>query len=431
MHLLLVGTSHHSAPVELRERLAFDLDDAGAVAARLAGDDGEAVALATCNRVCLYVVHPELDTARRRAVDEFESLSGLAAEELAQVHYEKEDDDAARHLFRVAAGLDSLVPGEAEILGQVRSAYEASRTVGAAGPLLHHLFRQALHVGKRVRNETAIGESPASVSSAAAELAARVFGDLERRSVLLVGAGKMGELAAQNLSSRGVGTLVVANRSTERGAALAEQMGARSVGLDALEEELSSADIVISSTGSEGFVLEAETVARAQRRRRNRPLFLVDIAVPRDLDPAINALAGCYLYDVDDLERVVEESIAGRRDEAARAEALAAEAADAFRVWRLTRDVVPAITALRQRAEQIRATELSRARARLAGLSPSERLAVESLTVQIVNKLLHVPTVRLKEAAATSEGAARVETVRELFDLGDAERSMRRPFRKP
>jgi glutamyl-tRNA reductase len=417
MPLLLVGTSHHSAPVELRERLAFDLEDAGALAARLAGNDGEAVALATCNRVCLYVVHAEENTARLRARRELESLAGLPAAELEPALYEKVDDDAARHLFRVASGLDSLVPGEAQILGQVRSAYEAARTSGAAGPLLHHLFRQALHVGKRVRNETAIGESPASVSSAAAELAARVFGDLERCSVLLIGAGKMGELAARNLGSRGVGALVVANRSQERGAQLAARMGARSVGLDLLEEELAAADIVISSTGSEGFVLAAETVARAQRVRRNRPLFFVDIAVPRDLDPEINALPGCYLYDVDDLERVVQESIAGRQDEAARAEALAAEAADAFRVWRLSRDVVPAITALRRHAEHIRETELTRARARLAGLSPSERLAVESLTTQIVNKLLHVPTVRLKEAAATSNGAARVETVRELFDL--------------
>lgn len=422
MPLLLVGTSHHSAPVELRERLAFDLEDAGALAARLAGDDGEAVALATCNRVCLYVVHPDEGTARLRARRELESLAGLPAPELERALYEKADDDAALHLFRVASGLDSLVPGEAQILGQVRSAYEAARTSGAAGPLLHHLFRQALHVGKRVRNETAIGESPASVSSAAAELAARVFGDLERRCVLLIGAGKMGELAAQNLSSRGVGALVVANRSQERGAQLAARMGARWVGLGSLEEELAAADIVISSTGSEGFVLEAETVARAQRVRRNRPLFFVDIAVPRDLDPGINGLPGCYLYDVDDLERVVQESIAGRQDEAARAEALAAEAADAFRVWRLSRDVVPAITALRRHAEHIRESELARARARLAGLSASERLAVESLTTQIVNKLLHVPTVRLKEAAATSNGAARIETVRELFDLGDAER---------
>jgi glutamyl-tRNA reductase len=423
MTLLLLGASHRTAPIELRERLAFGLADAGAVASRLAGRDSEAVALATCNRVCLYVVHDDPGTARRRALDELQSLAGLPTQELEPALYERSGIDAARHLFRVASGLDSLVPGEAEILGQVRAAYQAARASGAAGPILHHLFRQALNVGKRVRSETAIGESPASVSSAAADLAARVFGDLQRRSVLLVGAGKMGELAAQNLVSRGVGGLVVANRSRERGTELAARAGARAVGLDALEEELVGADIVISATGSEGFVLTAETVARAQRARHARQLFLVDIAVPRDLDPAISDLPGCYLFDVDDLRRVVQDGIAGRRDEAARAEELVAEATELFRKWQLSRDAVPAITALRRRGEDIRESELVRASARLAGLNPSERKAVESLTAQIVNKLLHVPTIRLKEAAATPDGAAWAKTVRELFDLGDLERS--------
>jgi glutamyl-tRNA reductase len=422
MSLLLVGTSHRTAPVELRERLAFDLDDAGALARRLAADDGEAVALATCNRICLYVVHPDPQTARGRALDELTSLAGLTPDELEPALYEKAGIEAARHLFRVSCGLDSLVPGEAQILGQVRAAYQAARATGAAGPVLHHLFRQALHVGKRVRSETGIGESPASVSSAAAELAARVFGDLERCSVLLVGAGKMGELAARNLVSRGVGALVVANRSQARGEELAARFGGRPVGLDALEEELAAADIVISATGSEGFVLTAETVARTQRARRSRPLFLVDIAVPRDLDPRINDVPGCYLYDVDDLQRVVHESLAVRREEAARVEELVAEATDGFRRWQLSRGVVPAITALRRRGEDIRESELVRARARLAGLSPSERRAVESLTAQIVNKLLHVPTVRLKDAAATPDGAVWAEAMRELFDLGDPER---------
>jgi glutamyl-tRNA reductase len=420
------------APVELRERLAFDLTGAGAVAARLAADDGEAVALATCNRVCLYVVHSERDTARRRALDELGALARLPVDELEPNLYEKADTEAARHLFRVACGLDSLVPGEAQILGQVRAAYQAARASGAAGPVLHHLFRQALNVGKRVRSETGIGESPASVSSAAAELAARVFGDLERCSVLLVGAGTMGELAARNLVARGVGALVVANRSQARREELAARWAARAVGLDGLEEELGAADIVIAATGSEGFVLTAETVARAQRARRNRPLFLVDIAVPRDLDPAINELSGCYLYDVDDLQRVVQASIAVRREEAARAEELVGEeaaraeelvgeATELFRRWELSRGVVPAIRALRRRGEDIRESELVRASARLADLSPSERRAVESMTAQIVNKLLHVPTVRLKEAAATPDGEVWAEAMRELFDLRDPE----------
>jgi len=237
--------------------------------------------------------------------------------------------------------------------------------------------------------------------------------------VLLVGAGKMGELAARNLASRGVGRLRVANRSLARASELAERLGASAVGLDSLPDELAEADIVISATGSRGFVLTAETVRRALRMRRGRPVFFVDIAVPRDLDPAINDLDGCYLYDVDDLERVVEESLAGRREEAARAEQIAREEAEAFRAWRLSRDVVPAIAELRRRAEEIRRGELARVRSRLEQLSPSERSAVESLSVGIVAKLLHVPTVRLKEAAATADGSLYAETLRELFGLRD------------
>jgi glutamyl-tRNA reductase len=417
--LLLVGTSHRHAPVELRERLALDDLAATELAGRLAGSLGEAVVLSTCNRVCLYVASDDSEPAREQAVAELVALSGLARAELESSLYVKEDREAALHLLRVAAGLDSLVPGEAEILGQVRSAYEAAENAGGAGPVLHRLFRQALHVGKRVRRETSIGENPASVSSAAAELAARVFDDLEKRSVLLVGAGKMGELAARNLRSRGVERLCVANRTLGRAAQLAERLGATAVELTALAEELERADIVISATGSHGFVLTAETVKRAVRARRGRLIFFVDIAVPRDLDPAINDLDGCYLYDVDDLDRVVQESLAGRRGEAQRAEAIAEAEAEEFRAWQLSREVVPAIAQLRSRGEEIRRAELARARSRLERLSPSERRAVESLTAGIVAKLLHAPTVRLKEAAATPAGTAYAETVRELFGLPD------------
>jgi glutamyl-tRNA reductase len=415
--LLLVGTSHNHAPVELREQLALDPEAAGALAGRLAAALGEAVALSTCNRVCLYLVTDDVDAGRERVVAELSAVSGLASKALQPSLYVKEDEEAARHLFRVASGLDSLVPGEAEILGQVRSAYESSSAAAGPGPVLHRLFRQALHVGKRVRRETSIGENPASVSSAAAELASRVFDDLDRRSVLLIGAGKMGELAARNLASRGVSRLCVANRSVARASELADRLGAEAVGLDAVPEELGRTDVVISATGSSGLVVTADTVGRALRVRRGRPIFFVDIAVPRDLDPAINDLDGCYLFDVDDLERVVQESLAGRLDEAERAEAIAAAEAAEFRAWQLSREVVPAIAQLRRRGEEIRRAELERARSRLEHLSPSERRAVELLTAGIVAKLLHVPTVRLKSAAAAPGGAAYAETVRELFGL--------------
>lgn len=419
MRLVLVGTSHHLAPVELRERLGFDERTGRDLVARLAAENAEAVALSTCNRVCVYVAHEDTAEARRLAVAELALRSRFQPRELDAWLYTKSDEDAVRHLFRVASGLDSLVPGEAQILGQVRDAFEAADEAGSAGVVLHRLFRQALHTGRRVRRETQIGENPASVSSAAADLAARVFDDLPKRRVLLIGAGKMGELAAANLVTRGVGALVIANRSTDRGGALASRHGAASVPLESIEDELGHADIVVASTGAGGLVLTAAQVERALRTRRPRPVFFIDIAVPRDLDPAINELDGCYLYDIDDLERVVEATVAGRREEAERAEAIVAEEARAFSAWQRSLDVVPAIASLRRRAQEIRAAELARANGKLAGLSQRERDTVESLTAQIVNKLLHVPTVRLKEAAEGAQGATYVQTVRHLFDLGD------------
>jgi glutamyl-tRNA reductase len=270
-----------------------------------------------------------------------------------------------------------------------------------------------------VRTETAIGENPASVSAAAAELAERVFEGLAGRRILLLGAGKTADLTAANLISRGVGEIVVANRSRERADALARRFDGRGVGLDAVEEELEWADVVVASTSSQGVVLSAPQVGRAMKRRRGRPVFFIDIAVPRDLDPAINDLEGCYLYDIDDLERVVAESVAGRREEAVRAEAIVSEEADGFRAWQLSLDVVPAIASLRAQAESIRQAELERAEGRLASLSPSQRRAVEALTSQIVAKLLHQPTVRMKEAAAAADGVLYADAVRHLFGLGD------------
>ncbi len=419
MHLVLVGTSYRYAPIELRERMGFDAHQGGEIAARLAGEDGEAVALSTCNRVCVYLVHPDMAVARERALAELTALSGETDGDLESLLYTKVDLDAAAHLFRVTAGLDSLVPGESQILGQVRSAFESADDAGSAGPVLHRLFRQALHAGRRVRTETGIGENPASVSSAAVELAARVFDDPAERAILLVGAGKMAELAATELIARGFGRLVVANRSPEKAARLAERHGGESIGLDRLVSELGRADVVITSTGSHKFILTAADVEPVLRERRGRPIFFIDIAVPRDLDPAINDLDGCYVYDIDDLERVVEASIAGRRESTERAERIVGEEAEKFDLWQHSLDVVPAITSLRQRAEAIREQELARSASWLAALSPRERTAVEALTTQIVNKLLHVPTVRLKEAAAAPEGARYAETVRRLFDLGE------------
>ena len=427
MHLLLVGTSYQRAPVELRELLAYDRDLRREALERLSAGGAEAAVLSTCNRTEVYAVADDTATLEERIYGELATLSRLSHSELAPALYTVADEAAALHLFRVAAGLDSMVPGEAQILGQVREAYSGAREGRTAGAVLHRLFRQALRVGKRVRTETAIGENPASVSSAAAELAERVFEELAGRRILLLGAGKVADLTAANLISRGVGEIVVANRSPERADALARRFGGRAVGLDAVEEELEQADVVVASTSSQGVVLSAQQVGRAMRRRRGRPVFFIDVAVPRDLDPAINQLDGCYLYDIDDLERVVAESVAGRREEAVRAEAIVSEEADGFRAWQLSLDVVPAIASLRAKAESIRRAELERVESRLASLSPSQRRAVEALTSQIVAKLLHQPTVRMKEAAAAADGVLYADAVRHLFGLGDDADPARQP----
>jgi len=410
--LVLVGTSHRLAPVELRELVALDEKGAAEVARTLAAGGWEAVCLSTCNRTELYLAADDAEAAEERAATVLRELPVL---------YRLHDHAAALHLFRVAAGLDSLVPGEGEILGQVRKAAE----IGSPGRLLDRLFRDAVHAGRRVRSQTAISESPASISSAAAALAQQVFGDLAGRKVLVIGAGKISEQAARNLVSRGAAISAVANRSVPRGEELAGRFGARAVPVEAAQDELVEADVVVSSTSAAGFVLEQSGVQTTLGARRGRPLFLIDLAVPRDLDPSIHDLPGCYLYDIDDLQAVVAESLAGRRTEAARAEEIVADEAERFRAWQASLDVVPAIASLRARAEEIRAAEL--ARARLGGLSEQDRRAVESLTSQIVSKLLHLPTVRMKEAAAGADGGVYADVVRDLFGLEDDAGSNRLP----
>jgi glutamyl-tRNA reductase len=407
MRLVLVGTSHHHAPVELRERVALDREQAAELARRL----GEAVCLSTCNRTELYLAAADGDAAERRAVAALAELEPQVEQALYRLH----DHAAALHLFRVAAGLDSLVPGEGEILGQVRAAHEA----GTPATLLDRLFRQALHAGRKVRVQTAIGENAASVSAAAAALAEQVFGDLEGRSILLVGAGKISEQAARNLLTRRARISFVANRTLDRAEELATRFGAEAIPLEEIGPQLEHADVVVSSTSAAGYVLDAPTV---ERSRRGRPLLLIDLAVPRDLDPAIHQLDGCYLYDIDDLEAIVSETLAGRRSEAERAEAIVAAEAQKFHEWQASLDVVPAIASLRARAEEIREAELRKAEGLLGRLDESQRRAVEAVTTQIVNKLLHLPTVRMKQAAAAADGVIYAEAVRHLFGLGEDER---------
>lgn len=412
MRLVLAGLSHHRAPVELRERAALSPEGSARLSADLAASGAEAVCLSTCNRTEVYLAHADAASAEALAARAF------PGEDVSAALYRLHDEAAALHLFRVAAGLDSMVPGEGEILGQVRSAYEA----GAPGPVLDRLFRQALHAGKKVRAQTAIAESPASVSAAAAALAQQVFGDLSGRRILLVGAGKVSELAARNLVSRGAEIAFVANRTLDRAEVLARQLGAEALPLERIGPELEAADVVVASTSAPGIVVGREQVAAALRSRRGRPLLLIDLAVPRDLDPAIQELDGCFLYDIDDLEAVVAETLAGRRREAERAEAIVLAEAERFRSWHASLDVVPAIASLHALAEEIRAAELAKLEGRLGRLTAAERQAVESVTAQIVGKLLHLPTVRMKQAAVTADGVVYAEAVRHLFGLGEEER---------
>ena len=414
LRLVLVGTSHHHAPLELRERVALDREHGAALAARLANGGGEAVCLSTCNRTELYVAADDIDAAEQAAVAALAELEPDVEPALYRLH----DHAAALHLFRVAAGLDSLVPGEGEIVGQVRAAHDA----GTSGLLLDRVFRQALHAGRKVRAQTAIGETPASVSSAAAALAEQVFGDLAGRSILLVGAGKISEQAAKSLLSRDARIAFVANRTLDHAADLADRFGAEPLPLDRLEEQLASADVVVSSTRAPGYVLDASMVQRALQQRRGRQLLLIDLAVPRDLDPAIHELDGCYLYDIDDLQAIVTETLVGRRGETERAEAIVAVESEKFREWHASLEIVPAIASLRARAEEIREAELRKAEGVLARLDESQRSAVEAITTQIVNKLLHLPTVRMKQAAAAADGVIYADAVRHLFGLGEDER---------
>jgi glutamyl-tRNA reductase len=412
--LVLVGTNHTRAPVAVRERLAAH-DHGRELLQHLTGSAAvaEAVGLSTCNRCELYMVGADADAMRAAAVDGLGALSGHAAERLEPMLYVHRGEPAARHLFGVAGGLDSMVPGEAQILAQIREAYESAAEWDTTGPVTNRLFHQALEAGKRVRHETAIGQGGASPASVAAELVADRLGEeLPGAHVLVVGAGRVAELVAANLSARGVGSIAVANRDASRAAALASRFGGRAVDLADLREAIAAADVVVASTASREPLIGPDDVTPGRR-------VLIDLAVPRDIAPAVADVDGVSLHTMDDLESVVARTISLRHGEADRARAIVATQSSAFRDWMAALEVVPAITSLRAHAERIRVSELERAR--LGDLSPAERERLEALTQRIVNKLLHRPTVRLKQLAAEDESGPYAEAVTELFGLAAAE----------
>ncbi len=418
----LIGTSHHVAPVEERERIAIPDGDEGAAVAELVRSFGvpEAAVVNTCNRVELLLAGAESHTLVEAAHEFLGRRFGLNASWLDRYTYRKRDTDAVHHIFRVASSLDSLIVGEPQILGQTRRALAVAGEVGTAGPLLNRAFHQAFRVAKRVRTETRIAENAVSVSYAAVELGRKVFGSLQGRRVLVIGAGKMGTLALKNLVAAGASEVLVANRTVARAAELAGRYGGTAHSLEELDELLARADIVISSTGSQHFVVRHDAVRGALARRKYRPLLLIDIAVPRDIDPRCDALSNVYVYDVDDLQKVVEANLAARRAEAQRAETIVRAEADTFEKRMAEANVVPTIVELRERMNAVRDAELARTLRVAGGAGPDVQALLERYGQALINKILHEPTVALRSAAGGPDEAHVAAAARRLFGLGSA-----------
>jgi glutamyl-tRNA reductase len=422
MRLLAVGISHRTAAVELRESVDFarrGLESAlQAFAAR--GVSQETVVLSTCNRAEIYALS-EADAAVDAITRFFSEYHGVDPGVLDGHVYAHHGLDAARHLFRVAAGLDSLVVGEPQILGQVKSAYAVASDLRFAGTVTHRLFHAAFAVGKRVRNETGLAEGAVSVSYAAIELARKIFGDLAGHSVVIVGAGEMAELTGMHLRAQKVKQITIASRTLASAEALARQLEGRAVPWSGMHAALGAADIVVTATGATEPVVTRTMIDDVMRTRRNRPLFLIDIAVPRDVEPAVGDLDQVFLYHMDDLRAIVSENLARRGAELASAEAIVNQEVQRFATWLHAREVVPTVVALRQRFEQIRQSELRRLDPKLAGLPPEARARVDEITRLLVEKLLLTPTEQLKTLGG--DAVAYAEALHRLFELTSAERN--------
>ncbi len=417
MNFLLTGVNHRTAPIEVRERFAISearLPEALQRMVREAGIE-EALILSTCNRVEFLV------RSTNGAADLTPFLAAYfeqPAETFKQYLYEYREQEAVRHIFRVAASLDSMIIGEPQILGQVKEAYATARAVGTVSSQLDALLTRAFAVAKKVRSETAVGTSAVSVASVAVDLAKKIFGSLKGRVVYLVGAGKMCELAARHLLAHGAASILVANRTFERAARLAEKFNGRALPFENLYDTVDQADIVISSTGAPHAIFRREHAERFLHKRRNRPMFFIDIAVPRDVDPAVNDLDGAFVYDIDDLQQVVSSNLSDRGDEARHAHAMIDEEVERFSARLQAADVVPTIVSLQEHFETIRQAEIDRVRGRLGAMTPEQEMAIEALSRGIIKKIMHTPIVTLKTAARErSEATTVVDVVRRLFNL--------------
>ncbi|HEX8076039.1 MAG TPA: glutamyl-tRNA reductase [Thermoleophilaceae bacterium] len=416
--LLALGVSHKTAPVALRERLALPEGRASGFLAELVShaEIREAVAISTCNRTELYMVVGDAVEAESAALSALARQAGMPPTELLGRLYALRDEEAVRHLFGVAAGLDSMIVGEAEVQGQVKRAYELALVEGVTGPISNRLFRDALGAGKRVRTETAIARSHVSVSSVAVDLARATLGELSSRRVLIVGAGENGELTAQALHRNGAQTVFVANRRYDRAIGLAQRFGGHAVRFDDLPAQLAEADMVVTCTSSPHQIVGRDELALVHKQRQGRRLLMIDIAVPRDIDPAAREVPGVTLYDMDDLQREVARNLSGREAEATRARSLVDEEAERFAAWVDSLDVVPTIAALRERADAIVEQVLRENEARWVSMSGEDRERVETLARAVVSRLLHEPTLRLKHATG-EDSYVYLQALRELFAI--------------
>lgn len=423
MQVILLGVSHRTAPVELRERLDFSSRDLGAAVEALAlrPSAAESVVLSTCNRSEIYVVCDDAARAREEVTAFLSDYHSLPAADFTPHLFSHDNEAAVRHLFRVAAGLDSIVVGEPQILGQVKDAFQAASERHRTGPLLSKLFHWSFLVGKRVRSETGLGEGAVSVSFAAVALARKIFGQLQGRRVLVVGAGEISTLTAQHLRNNGVGEIIVTSRTAAHAEALATSVSGRSVPWDELAHAVSVADIVVTATGSQRPIITRAQIEAVTGRHRRDPLFIIDIAVPRDVEASVGDIEQVFLYNVDDLQTIVQENLSRRGSEVARAEAIVSEELAKFAAWLRSRGAVPTIVALRERFDRIRRSELNRLEGKLSGLPPEARVRVDEITRLIVEKLLLEPTEQLKGLPDEETQVAYTEAINRLFRLREAE----------
>ena len=421
MEIVLIGLSHKTAPVEIRVKFCIPREKAKEFLGQLAGVPGvrEGMVLSTCNRMEILGVVEGVEDEASRIEDLLAGLAGMSANELNSYLYLRRGEEAVRHLFRVTSSLDSMVLGEPQILGQVKEAYSQAVESKVSGLILNKLFHRSFFVAKRVRTETKIASQAVSVSFAAVELAKKILGNLDDKRAMLIGAGEMSELAARHLLNQGVREILVTNRTHQRALELAQAFQGKAVPFEDFPQQLKNVDIVLSSTGSTRYIIRKEQLTEVIRARKNRPMFFIDIAVPRDVDPAINEIDNVYVYDIDDLQGLVESNKEERKKQVQQAEEIVAQGVEAFQGWLRSLEVVPTILALRSRMEEIRKGEVDKALSLFKDVSEDERKALDLLTNSIINKILHHPISLLKHQESRDHGKIYVEMTRKIFRLDE------------